>query len=288
MNRSNSTQLLQEGYSQARRITRQWAKTFYFASQFLSREKQKAAYAIYAICRLSDDAVDSPTRKGSEELSLLKSRIDASFNHTVINDPILLAFKNTIEQYAIPKIYFDELINGMHMDLTVSRYRTFDELYHYCYQVAGVVGLMMLKVFGSDNPEAENHAINLGIAMQLTNILRDIKEDFARGRIYLPEDEMKSFNVSENTLLEQRIDENFISLLKFQIERARDLYSRSQEGIIMIQDKQCRFVVRIMKNMYAAILAAIEKNRYDVFRQRAHVTTLGKMSIATKTLLAKK
>jgi len=279
---------LKNGFIQARAITKKHAKTFYFASLFLEPDKRYAAYSIYAICRISDDAVDETnSHTNPKNLVTIKQRIDSVYNNSPLNDDVLLAFKHTITNYKIPKDYFDELIKGMYMDLNKNQYKNFDELYTYCYRVAGVIGLIMLKIFGYNHLEAEKYALDLGIAMQLTNILRDIKEDYKKQRIYLPQQEMNRFQVSEDHIRKERLDENFISLLKFQIKRARDYYATSTLGITMIEDAQSCFVVWAMKDMYSGILNAIEKNNYDVFSKRACVSKLQKIIILLKILYKK-
>jgi len=279
---------VKEGYAKVRAVTREHAKTFYFASRFLPKDKRNAAYAIYAICRITDDTVDNdaiPSR--SVNLRSIEEKIESVYRDTQLSDSSLLAFKETVNKYNIPRRYFDELIQGMYMDLNKSRYENFDELYTYCYRVAGVVGSIMLKIFGSHHQEAERYAIDLGIAMQLTNILRDIKEDFKRGRIYLPKDEMERFNMSENHISEEKVDESFIALLKCQIGRARDYYNSSAKGIKMINSMMSRFVVCIMKDIYAGILTSIENNGYDIFSHRAHVDTGKKLCGALKVVIGR-
>ncbi|MBM3244498.1 MAG: phytoene/squalene synthase family protein [Candidatus Omnitrophica bacterium] len=267
---------ISSGYKIAEKITKRYAKNFYFASLFLTKEKRNATYAIYAICRLSDEATDKDS--SLIELSTAKRNIESIYNNEPPKISILSAFKETVDKYHIPRFYFDELIEGMYMDFCKNRYRNFPELWDYCYKVAGVVGLMILILFGYDNDEAKDYAVRLGVAMQLTNMLRDLKEDYARGRIYLPQEEMFSFGVSENDIKEGIVNENFRSLMKFQIERARDLYRESELGIIMIADRRCRFVASLMKEIYSGILDEIEKNGYDVFSKRAYVNLWGKIS----------
>jgi phytoene synthase len=192
-----------DGFSTARAITKQHAKTFYFASHFLPEEKRPAAYAVYALCRISDDTVDavsSSTAAAAKNLSRIQDSLNAVYDNSPLTDDLLIAFKQTVATYAIPRLYFDELIDGMYLDLNKHTYEDFDELYRYCYKVAGVVGLIMLKIFGSNNPAAETHAVQLGVAMQLTNILRDIREDFQRGRVYLPQNELEKFGLSSDRL----------------------------------------------------------------------------------------
>jgi len=239
MKKSIEENSIRAGYYTAKLITRQYAKTFYFASRFLTKEKRNAAYSIYAACRVSDDSVDNPEDSPSPvRLEQINKKINAAYRNQEANDSLLLAFKDTICRYQIPKRYFDELIEGMYMDLHKNRYKDFEELYTYCYKVAGVVGLIMLNVFGYTNQEAAKYSVDLGIAMQLTNILRDIKEDYRRGRIYLPKDEMARFGVSENHIAEGKVDENFIALLRLQIQRAKEYYHNSYKGIKMISDEQ--------------------------------------------------
>ncbi|MCX5903984.1 MAG: phytoene/squalene synthase family protein [Proteobacteria bacterium] len=277
---------LSRGFAMARAVTREHAKTFYFASHLLAPDKRPAAYAVYALCRISDDTVDRNSSSAvREELARVQASIHAAYDGASLTDDVLLAFQDTIHRYAIPREYFDELIEGMRMDLSINSYETFDELYQYCYRVAGVVGLIMLKLFGSSSPAAEARAVDLGVAMQLTNILRDIKEDCERGRIYLPRDELQRFGVSDDGLRDGIVDDKFKTLMSFQISRARDYYRRSAAGISMIADRRSRLVVCAMKDIYGAILRAIEKNRFDVFSIRAHVTTREKLMLLPGILL---
>jgi len=279
--------ILTQGYSQAKAITRHYAKTFYFAARFLPAQKQNAAFSIYAICRISDESVDGKNDQlRLRNLEAVKAAIEDCYSGRPPDEPLLAAFKETVGNYAIPKTYFDELIQGMYMDVEKTRYATFDELYTYCYKVAGVVGLIMLKVLGYRSQVAEKHAVNLGIAMQLTNILRDIKEDFSRGRVYLPQDELGNFGVSENDIAGETVDGHFKMLLGFCIHRARRFYGEATPGIALIDNVPCRIVVFMMKDLYAGILDEIEKNGCDVFSRRARVSTLGKLN-RTVAMLAK-
>ncbi|KPK97635.1 MAG: hypothetical protein AMJ95_08115 [Omnitrophica WOR_2 bacterium SM23_72] len=277
---------LKRGLRLAQAITRHHAKTFYFASRFLPKEKRTCAYVIYAVCRISDEAVDKNSRVSSlSSLSQAKDNIELTYSDSPLQEDLLFAFRQTARRFDIPKTYFDELLEGMRMDLTKKRYQTFDDLYGYCYRVAGVVGLIMLKIFGYGHKQAEKYAVDLGVAMQLTNILRDIKEDFLRGRVYLPQDELKKFGVFEEQLSGGKVDDNFKTLLKFQIERARQYYATSESGIRLIMDSRCRFAVLCMKQIYAGILNCIEHSNYDVFSKRCLVPSWAKAGIAFKILL---
>ncbi len=277
------------GFQEARNITKKFAKTFYLASLFLPKEKKYASYAVYAICRLSDEAVDDSASLGqNESLQELELKISRAYAEKQISDPLLASLSQTVNKYKIPKEYFDALTEGMRMDLEIKRYKDFNSLYEYCYRVAGVVGLIMLKIFGYKDSSAEAPAVKLGIAMQLTNILRDIKEDFGRGRIYLPQDEMARFNISEQQLSAGDVDEKFREFLRFQIKRCRQFYYDSSQGIKLIDNPLCRFVVLCMKEVYSGILEKIEKNNYDVFTVRAQVGKLRKAGIILKILLERK
>jgi len=274
---------LRLGFRRAKEITRKFARTFYLASLFLPPKKQYASYAIYALCRISDETVDSGDGKDRESgLKKLEEKISGACSGSSTDDPLLAAFSQTLKLYHIPREYFDALIRGMRMDLELKRYKNFSSLYEYCYNVAGVVGLIMLKVFGYKDSRAEKYAIKLGIAMQLTNILRDIKEDLCRKRVYLPQEELSEFKVSEKQLSEGRLDENFSRFMRFQIERCRAFYRESLEGVGLIESRICRFTVLCMGEIYSAILEDIEKNGYDVFSRRARAGKLKKILLILK------
>lgn len=274
------TKELQAGFREAKKITKQFAKTFYLASFFLPRDRKYASYAVYAICRLSDESVDGKNPENQKNnLKKIKDYIARAYTQEKIDEPLLAAFRQTVNSYQIPKTYFDALIEGMYMDLEIKRYPDFSLLQEYCYKVAGVVGLIMLKIFGYQGTAAENYAVKLGTAMQLTNILRDINEDLIRNRIYLPQDELSKFNISDNQLSGAGNDDNFKNFMCFQIERCRKLYDECLPGIRLIDDRFCRFVTLAMKEIYAGILDSIIKNRYDVFAKRASVSKLAKIKI---------
>ncbi len=266
--------MINQGFKKAQAITKRNAHTFYITSLFLPREKRLAAYAIYALCRLSDESVDSMhlnLDQKQQELENIQEQINQAFGPHPIEKPLLLAFRETVTKYQIPKAYFDELLKGMSMDLTKDRYETFEELYQYSYRVAGVIGLMMLKIFESNDAQAEQCAVDLGLALQLTNILRDIQEDFARGRIYLPQDEMSQCQIDENDIANKNVDKNFKDFMRFQIKRARDYFLKASQGIKLIKNPRCQLVTFLILEFYAKILKKIEENNFDVYRQRAFV-----------------
>ncbi len=263
---------IRSGCRIARAITRHYAKTFYFASFFLPRRTRYASYCVYALLRLSDEAVDDKQHsKDPGALEAVRKKIGSLYNREPLQDSLLSACRRTIATYAIPETYFLELLEGMRMDRVKSRYATFAELYDYCYKVAGIVGLIMIKILDPGSPPENKCAVSLGIGMQLTNILRDIREDLQRERIYLPQDEIRRFSLTETALRNGVIDENFRGFMRFQIERARGYFMAAEPGIKTLRGQRARLCVSAMKELYAGILGQIENNGYDVFTVRARV-----------------
>ena len=278
---------LEEAYAYCRNISKKHAKTFYLASRFLPKKQQNPIFAIYALLRTVDDVVDTAEEKleqgliTKEEISRMleswKTKLKTCYAGHVENDPIMMAWHDTLKSYTIPIELPLDLMDGVAMDIEFKQFETFDELYVYCYKVASVVGLITAEIFGYSNKEALQHAIELGIAMQLTNILRDVGEDVNRGRIYLPLEDLRRFNYSSEELMQKRMNSNFIELMKFQIERARSYYSSSDKGIPMLEQRS-RFGVAISSINYGNILTAIEENQYDVFSKRAYRSFWQKIS----------
>ncbi len=278
---------LENAYTYCRQISKDHAKTFYLASMFLPKKQQNPIFAIYALLRTVDDIVDLAEVKlanglitGDEINNMLeawKVKLKACYAGHSDNDPIMMAWQDTLKSYSIPIELPLDLMDGVAMDIEFKPFETFDELYVYCYKVAAVVGLMTSEIFGYSDKQALEHAIELGIAMQLTNILRDVGEDVDRGRIYLPLEDLRRFNYSSEELMQKTLNKNFINLMKFQIERARSYYRSSEKGIPMLE-KQSRFGVAISSINYGNILTAIEKNNYDVFSKRAYRSFYQKIS----------
>lgn len=274
--------MLDKGFLEAERITRLYANTFYGASRFLDRERRRASYAVYALCRQSDESVDAGAAQAdcARALDEIAHRIDRAYETPSPAEPLLLAFKETVTRYRIPREHFAALIEGMGMDTRQSRYADFNALYAYCYRAAGVVGLIMLQIFGSkDESAAAESAVAMGVAMQLTNIIRDIREDSLRGRIYIPLDELARFGVNENDITSGRMTEGFKKLIAFQVERARGYYTKAFPGIPLITDRRSRLVARAMGTWYGAILDEIAGQGYDVFSRRARVPALKKIAL---------
>lgn len=277
-------------YLQCREYTRRHAKSFYFASQVLPEAKRNAAYAIYAFCRYADNIVDAgntnnDNTRALRRLSALRDQLRYAYTHSPQMDPKLHAFRDTVMTYRIPQTYFLDLLRGVEMDLSKSTYRTFEELCEYCYCVASVVGLMMTRVFGSTHPDAERHAIDLGIAMQLTNILRDVGEDQRMGRCYLPESELEWFGYTREDLDAGVINHAFRELMSFQVRRARDYYALGEAGVSLLTNDGSRFCVRLMSGTYSGILDEIIANDFDVFTRRAYVTFPRKLGLGLRAAL---
>ncbi len=279
---------LSDSFAACRISTRQHARSFYFASHTLPKEKRNAAYAIYSFCRYLDDQVDlapgdDARAKAIADLRIFVNQLFASNNFVLKSNLTWLpAFQQTVARYQIPPSYFFDLLTGVEMDHGKVRLQTWEELNHYCYYVAGVVGLMMVKVLADSPEDLSAPALNLGIAMQLTNILRDVKEDYQRDRIYLPKDEMDRFGVTENDIASGQLNAPLISLLQFQISRARDYYKKSENGIIALPRDGSQLTVWLMRTIYAEILHEIEKADYQIFRKRVFVSTPRKIFLALK------
>ena len=263
-----------------RRITRHYAKTFYFASACLPRATRGHAYAVYGFCRWADNGVDDARDRAeaAERLTEARTALDQAYGTAADLAPGLLAFRRTVRAREIPRHLFDDLLDGMAMDLDITRYPDFAALDLYCYRVAGVVGLMMTHVLGFTSDQCIPNALALGTAMQLTNILRDVAEDFALGRVYLPQDELARFGVTERDLADGRLTDPLRELLQFQIDRARRYYGAAEGGIPLLDGDAARLTVRVMGRAYAGILAAIERQNLDVFRARARVSTPRKLA----------
>ena len=281
---------LENAYELCRQITAYYAKTFYLATWLLPEAKRRAIWAIYAWCRATDELVDGPQSSATtpETLDSWERQLESVFAGKPVDDQDV-ALVDTLQRFPMDIQPFRDMIAGQRMDLYRSRYETFEELNLYCYRVAGTVGLMSTAVLGvnKSNFTAPWHqeqdfylptseAIALGIAKQLTNILRDVGEDARRGRIYLPLEELALFNYTEQDLFKGVVDERWRELMGFQIQRARKHFAMAEKGIgALISDARLPVWAALMQ--YQQILDAIERNNYDVFRQRAYVSTPRKL-----------
>jgi phytoene synthase len=266
---------LRAAYKQAERITAQHSKSFYFASALLPEEKRSAVRALYAFCRTVDDIVDESSHaQRDSQLDYWRRMIETlSFAD---NDLVAAAWADTLTRYHIPRHYALQLIDGVARDLSQSRYQTFDELATYCYGVASTVGLMSMCIVGFKDSRAVPYAIKLGVALQMTNILRDISEDYQNGRLYLPREELVFYGIQESDIAAGRMTDNWRQFMKFQIERTRQLYQESWEGVKLLE-QEGQLAIGAASVFYQGILDIIEENDYDVFSDRPSLSTLRKI-----------
>ena len=283
---------VEEAYEACRQITAKYSKTFYLGTLLMSPVKRRAIWAIYVWCRRTDELVDGPKAALTtpETLDRWEQQLESVFAGHPLDD-FDVALVDTLERFPLDIQPFRDMIAGQRMDLYRSRYETFEELNLYCYRVAGTVGLMSTAIMGVGSArqaapwdrylkylgksQFENwpyeEAIALGVANQLTNILRDIGEDARRGRIYLPLEDLQRFNYSEQDLFKGVVDDRWCALMKFQIQRAREFYAKAERGISVLCP-DARWPVWAALMLYRNILNAIERNRYAVFDRRAYVS----------------
>ena len=277
---------LSESYRCCRDIAKKRAGNFYYSFAVLPRAKREAMCAVYAFMRYCDDIADDPGLRSSREGMLEKWResLELAARGQYGGSPILRAFHDTMLKFGIPAQYFHLLIDGAAMDLSVNRYHTFDQLYDYCYKVASAVGLVCIHIFGFDAPDAKQYAEYCGIAFQLTNILRDLKEDARMGRVYIPEDDLWAFDYSAEDLAHEVQDDRYYALMKFEVDRARDFYRAARPLVPLIHDSG-RPGLCAMIGIYSGILDKIERNNYDVFASDISLSKTQKIAIAAKAVL---
>ncbi len=276
-------------YRQAEAATAKGSKSFYFASRFFPADLKRATHAVYWFCRYTDDLVDecASIEEGRRQLEDWSTRFNSAVQTGQTDHAVLSVFLDTVRRYQIPLEYPFELIEGMRMDLNQTRYETFEDLRLFCYRVASTVGLMMCWVIGFENPadreKAVPYAIDLGIALQLTNILRDIREDLDRNRIYLPVDDMRHFGYTEEDLRARRRSPAFEELMRFEAKRARSYYERGNAGISLL-DRRGRFAVEVASDVYREILNRIETSDFNVFDHRTVVPASRKYWLTIKNI----
>jgi phytoene synthase len=271
-----TTLSLEAAYATCEAITRAHSRSFYFSSQLLPPAKRRAVRALYAFCRTSDDLVDhAPPGDAARALASWVRLVHAPT--PLPGHAVLLAWHDTVQRYAIERRLIDELLAGIAMDLTVRRYPTFGALQVYCYRVASVVGLMTMQIIGSA-PGAHSYAVQLGVALQLTNILRDVGEDAARGRVYLPAEDLAAHGLSDADILAGRRDAPFRALMAEQIGRAERLYAAAQPGVRLLS-ADSRLAIGAAAAVYRGILDQIVANDYDVYTRRAQVGLARKLGL---------
>ena len=262
-------------YAECDRIIRQHSKSFYFSSQFLAPETRRAVRALYAFCRASDDTVDMATGDPARALAAWVQQVRAV--RPAPHNPVLVAWHDTCTRYNLAPNLVNELLAGMAMDLSIQRYATFADLWLYCYRAASVVGLLVMGITGHA-PGAEPYAIKLGVALQLTNILRDVGDDVRRGRVYLPEEDLARFGLTADDILAGVYDERFKALMRFEIARAHQLYAESWPGIGLMPPES-RLAVAAASQVYRGILDQIAANDYDSYTRRAYLRWRDKLAL---------
>ncbi|MFQ3647250.1 MAG: squalene/phytoene synthase family protein [Anaerolineae bacterium] len=268
--------VLEDAYALCEQITLQHSKTFYVASALLPPAKRRAVRALYAFCRVTDDLVDQAPVGTSRDAALRAWQEKVFADHPSHDEPVALAWADTRARFHIPRGYALQLIEGCARDIRQTRYETFDELAEYSYGVASTVGLMAMHIVGFAGAEAIPYAVRLGVALQITNILRDVGEDWRNGRLYLPREELREFNLSEADIAHGVVTPAWREFMRFQIERNRRLYAESIKGVALL-DANGRLAITAAARLYEAILQDIEAHDYDVFSRRARISTLGKL-----------
>ena len=281
---------IENSYRYCRNIARKRAKNFYYSFLLLQKPQRDAMCAVYAFMRqcddLSDDPVSSDKAKLQQSVRLWRLQLDRALQGDVIDDPIWPAFHDTVQRYAIPHRFFHEMIDGITSDIEPQQMQSFDDLYRYCYHVASVVGLTVIHIFGFQSVRALLLAEKCGVAFQLTNILRDVREDAAGGRIYLPAEDLRRFEVSSEQLRVGREDDRFRALMRFEAGRARDLYADSEPLLQMI-DPKSRRSLWALREIYLRLLGKIERADYNVLSRRIAVSKPAKIALLLQASLRK-
>lgn len=264
-------------------LTKQSGSNFYYSFLFLPKARRQAMYTVYAFCKAVDSAVDEPPpgSQPREELARWRAELEAAY-HGTPTWPITISLAHHVKTLGIPKVYFEELIKGVEMDLQNNRYLTFDELSLYCYRVASIVGLICLHVFGATSPRAQDYAVALGMAFQLTNILRDVGADAEQNRIYLPLEDLKACQHSEKALRRRTYSPEFTRLMEFEAARAHQYYDKARAAYSALpkQERRALVVAEIMRGVYARILKKLEGSGFQVFGPRIRLSTGHRLAIA--------
>ena len=264
-------------------VTKRSGSNFAYSFLFLPPARRAAMYTVYAFCKEVDSTVDDPPAGSNptEQLAQWRDELAAAYAGTP-SFPVTISLAQHVRDLDIPRKYFDDLIAGVEMDLSITRYPTFESLSLYCYRVASVVGLICLHVFGTRSPKAQEYAVNLGVAFQLTNILRDIGSDAGQGRIYLPLEDLERFGYTERDLLKHTYTPSFVELMRFECARAREYYERARRAseALPADDRRALTVAEIMRGVYARILGRIERSHYRVYDSRISLASSYRLAIA--------
>jgi phytoene synthase len=276
---------LEQSYALCKEFNKRHGTTYYWSTKVLPADKRPHVHALYGFCRYADDIVDElgpvPIIEREKALADFGDRFFRDLSHGSSSDPVLMAVVDTVRSFPISPECFRRFLRSMTMDLTVATYETWDDLLVYMDGSAAVIGEMMLPILEPTQPEAFAHARDLGNAFQLTNFLRDINEDLDRGRTYVPQEDLRRFGVD---LSVRRRTPEFVELMKFQIERCRELYTSADRGIAMLPPRSAR-CIRAARRLYSGILDRIERSSYDVFTRRVAVPTSQKALMVARMML---
>src|SRR5215467_5343081 len=274
---------VEESYQYCLEVARSRAKNFYYSFVLLSRQQRKAMCAIYAFMRYCDDLSDEP---GASRAAVQKWRgeLEDALEGKFSDHPLWPAFHHTVRRFGIPHEYFRQMIDGVTSDLEPRRFETFEELYRYCYHVASVVGLTIIHIFGFDTRSALPLAEKCGVAFQLTNILRDIREDAEKNRIYIPAEDLRRFGVTDEDLRTGRRDESFLRLMRFEAARARQYYNDSAPLLELVHPRS-KSSLQALISIYSRLLERIEGTNYDVFTRRVRLSLFEKSWIVVRAFV---
>jgi phytoene synthase len=287
-----SAAALRRSYLRAEHATAVWARSFHFASRFLPPEKKRAVFALYDYCRHADNLVDlrgdRPRRHVLADLDALGATVRSLHDGEPPRGERWLALADTLHRYEVPLEPLLELLDGVAMDLESVAFPDFPSLHRYCRLVAGGVGLMLGPVLGAAPHRFREPGVGLGVAMQLTNVLRDVGEDLDAGRLYLPADELARFGLDRGALERRESTPEFADFMRFQVTRARELFDAADQVVALFPRDGSRLTVRLLQRTYAGILDGIERLGYDVFRARAYVSGPRKLVILGRALWAER
>lgn len=277
-----------EAYTFCRKTTRTAARNFYYAFVLLSEPRRSAIYALYAFARRADDAVDEATSADAarRDIARLRTEVDAIVRGEPENDPVQIALADAVQRFSIPRRHLDELVDGMEMDIDITRFATAADLEGYCDRVAAAPGLASLYIFGFSDPKAPELARELGIAMQLVNVLRDVAEDAARGRIYIPLDTLAAHGATEDDILQGRLTPEIRRIFEAHAATARQAFAAANPLTDML-DGPARSCVTMLSTTYQSILDQIEDRGYDVFTNRARLSTARKLRLMAGSAAAR-
>ena len=277
MQPSNSQ--IKEAYRECAKITRAASTNFYIGFLTLPRELRNAVYATYAFCRLCDDIVDDPVPgvDPKRALNAVEDALHGASQTESADSPIFVALNDAVQRFGLEKGYYLEVIDGCRMDIDVNHYETFEDLRVYCRRVASAVGKIMISILGYTDETALQYADDLGIAFQMTNILRDIREDYANQRVYIPQDELRMFGLDESVFASETASDGFQKMVEFQVDRARTHYERGTRVIEMTESgREC---LELMTGFYFRILENIDRNHADILSRRVSLSGRDKISV---------